>query len=355
MIGIKTVLTILIAILLFGVIIFIHELGHFLAAKLFKVKVNEFALGMGPTVFHFGKGETKYALRAFPIGGFCAMEGEDEDSEDDRAFNRKKVWQRMIIVVAGAVMNVILGFLIMIILTSQSDSFKSTTVADVGKAIHTQEGMAFEKGDQIVSINGYRIYTDSDFNYAVSRYASEPMSFVVNRNGEKVIVDQVTVNFSDVGPEDKQYAFLVQSIEKNFFTVIDQSAKNTVSIVRLVWGSLVDLVTGRYGIDALSGPVGTAGVIGEAATQGANFMESLMNVLWIMALITVNLGVFNLLPIPALDGGRLLFLLVEAIRRKPINPKYEGWVHAAGFILLIGIMVVVTFNDIVNLIGGNVR
>ncbi len=350
MIGINTVVTIIIAVLLFGVIILIHELGHFTAAKIFGVKVNEFALGMGPTIFHFGKGETKYALRAFPIGGFCAMEGEDEASGDPRAFNNKKVWQRIIIVIAGALMNIVLGFILMIILTAQSASFKSTTVADVGKAIQVESGASFQAGDEILSINGYRTFNDYDFNFAISRYAGEPMTFEVKRNGEKIAIEGVTVDFSNVGEGDAQYAFLVQGIDKNFFTVIEQSAKSTVSIVRVVWASLIDLITGKYGFEALSGPVGTAEIIGQAAAQGVNFVESLNNILWIMALITVNLGVFNLLPIPALDGGRLLFLIVEGIRRKPINPKYEGWVHAAGFVLLIGIMIAVTFKDIVNLI-----
>lgn len=350
MIGINTVVTIIIAVLLFGVIILIHELGHFTAAKIFGVKVNEFALGMGPTIFHFGKGETKYALRAFPIGGFCAMEGEDEASGDPRAFNNKKVWQRMIIVVAGALMNVVLGFILMVILTAQSDSFKSTTVADVGKAIQVESGASFQAGDEILSINGYRTFNDYDFNFAISRSGGQSMTFEVKRNGEKIVIEGVTVDFSNVGEGDAQYAFLVQGIDKNFFTVLEQSAISTVSIVRVVWASFIDLITGKYGFEALSGPVGTAEIIGEAASQGVNFVESLNNVLWIMALITVNLGVFNLLPIPALDGGRLLFLIVEGFRRKPINPKYEGWVHAAGFVLLIGIMIAVTFKDIMNLI-----
>ena len=348
----NTVVTILIAVLLFGVIILIQELGHFIAAKLFGVKVNEFALGMGPTIFRFGKKETKYALRAFPIGGFCAMEGEDEASGDPRAFNNKKVWQRIIIVIAGALMNIILGVIIMLILTAQSASFKTTTVSGVGKPVQVENGFSFQAGDEIVSINGYRTYNDYDFNFAMSRYADKPMTFVINREGQNLTVEGVTVNFSNLAEGDPRYVFLVKGQAKNFFTTIDQAAKSTVSIARVVWASLVDLISGRYGIDALSGPVGTAGVIGEAAAQGVNFVESLNNVLWIMALITVNLGIFNLLPIPALDGGRLLFLLIEAIRRKPINRKYEGWVHAVGFMFLIGIMLVVTFNDIMNLIRG---
>ncbi len=348
MVFISTVVTILLTVLLFGIVIFLHELGHFLTAKMFGVKVNEFAMGMGPKIFSFGKHETKYSVRAFPIGGYCAMEGEDQDSDDERAFNKKKVWKRIIIVVAGALMNLILGFLLMLALTAQEPSFKSTILADVGQAVTVQEG-EFQPGDKILEINGYRVFNDYDVNFSLSRFAAEPMDFLVQRGNEKVLLQGVSLDFSKVTDEDKNYAFLVEPIEKNFFTVIGQSAKSTVSIGRLVWASLGDLISGRYGMEALSGPVGTAEVIGQAAAQGTNFMESLNNLIWIMALITVNLGIFNLLPIPALDGGRLLFLIIEGIRRKPVNPKYEGWVHAAGFVLLIGLMVVVTFNDIVRL------
>lgn len=319
-------------------------------AKAFGVKVNEFALGMGPKLFSFGKKETKYSLRAFPIGGYCAMEGEDSESQDERAFNRQKIWKRILIVAAGAIMNILLGFLLMIGMTVQEDSFKSTTIVQTGSAVTVESG-AFESGDRVLAINGYHIYNDYDLNFSLSRYANEPMDITVQRtSGGKATLTGVAIDYSKITSQDP--ALRVQAIPKNFLTVISQSAKSVVSIARIVWASLIDLISGRYGLDAVSGPVGTAQVIGQAATQGANFMESLNNIIWIMALITVNLGVFNLLPIPALDGGRLLFLIVEAIRRKPIPPKYEGWVHAAGFMLLIGFMVVVTFNDIWRLIQG---
>lgn len=345
----NTVLTIILAVLLFGLIIFVHELGHFLTAKMFGVRVNEFALGMGPRILKFGKKETVYSLRLFPIGGFCAMEGEDGDSDDERAFFRQKVWKRMIIVVAGAVMNIILGFLLMTALTLQEPSYKSTTLNDVGSAVTTEQG-AFEPGDKVISINGYRVFNDYDLNFSLSRFQNEKMDFVVQRGNERVTIQGVAIDYAKIGGEEGGYAFLVQPIPKTFFTVISQSGKSVVSIVRLVWASLIDLISGRYGMEAMAGPVGTANIIGEAAAQGQNFMESFNNILWIMALITVNLGVFNILPVPALDGGRLLFLIVEAIRRKPI--KREGLVHAIGFIILIGFMLLVTFNDIMRLIRG---
>ncbi len=347
----NTVWTILIALLLFGLVIFLHEFGHFFTAKLFGIKVNEFALGMGPKLISFGKGETKYSLRLLPIGGFCAMEGEDEDSTDPRAFNRQKVWKRIIVVAAGAIMNLILGFFLLLALRAQADYFLSNTIHSVGDAVTYTDGASLEAGDKVVSINGFRIFCEFDMNYALSQYGGEPLDFVVKRGGQTVDVPGVKINFKQVTGKDNQYAFYIEELPKTVGSVITQAAKYTVSIGRIVWVSLIDLIRGRYGLDAVSGPVGTVEIIGEAASAGANFKESLNNLIWVMAMITVNLGIFNLLPIPALDGGRLLFLVIEAIRRKPVPPKYEGWVHAAGFVLLIGLMLVVTFNDVLKLFG----
>lgn len=345
----STPVTIILAVLLFGLVIFLHELGHFLTAKMFHIKVNEFALGMGPKLFSFTKGETAYSLRLLPIGGFCAMEGEDGESEDARAFSKQKVWKRIIVVCAGALMNLILGFVLLISLQAQKDSFLSNTITGVGAAVSVEDGYSLEEGDQITAINGYFILDDYDVNYALSRYGNEPMTFTVQRGEQRIDVPGVKIDYQKVTGKDDGFAFYVQGIEKNVLTVLDQSARYCVSIGRIVWAGLIDLVTGKYGLDAVSGPIGTAEVIGQAAAAGTNFLESLNNLLWIMALITVNLGIFNLLPVPALDGGRLLFLIIEGIRRKPVPAKYEGWVHAAGFVLLIGFMLVVTFNDIWNL------
>lgn len=342
----NTPLTVILAVLLFGVVIFLHEFGHFITAKMFHIKVNEFALGMGPKLFSFQKGETAYSLRLLPIGGFCAMEGEDDDSKDERAFGRQKVWKRIIVVAAGAIMNILLGFVLMLSLQMQETSYLSPNISGVGAAVTVEDGQELKKGDRITAINGYLVLNDYDVNYALSRYGNEPMTFEVRRSGEKITVSNVSIDFEKMTGKDDGYAFYVEPVKKTFFSVIGQSCSYVVSIGRVVWAGLVDLVTGHYGLDAVSGPIGTAEVIGQAAASGSNFVESLNNLLWIMALITVNLGIFNLLPIPALDGGRLLFLLVEAVRRKPLPAKYEGWVHAAGFVLLIGFMVIVTFNDI---------
>lgn len=343
----NTALTIVLTVLLFGILIFLHEFGHFITAKMFGIRVNEFALGMGPKLWSFTRGETEYTLRPFPIGGFCAMEGEDEESSDPRAFGSQKVWKRIIVVCAGAVMNLLLGLVLMGVLLVQQESYLSTTITGVGSAVTSSQEL--QKGDRITAVNGYAVLNDYDFNYAISRYGGEAMTFTVERGGEKLVIDNVVIDPEKITGKDDGYAFFVQPIPRTVGSVLDQTWRYVVSIARVVWGGLMDMITGNVGLDAMSGPIGTAEIIGEAATSGKTLLESLNNLMWIMALITVNLGIFNLLPVPALDGGRLLFLVVEAIFRKPVPAKYEGWVHMAGFVLLMGLMLVVAFNDIVKL------
>lgn len=345
-----TVLLILIAVLLFCLIIFFHEFGHFITAKSFGVRVNEFSLGMGPKIFGFTKGDTTYSLRLLPIGGYCAMEGEDEESADARAFCNKKVWKRMIIVVAGAVINILLGIVLCFTQVVQEDVFLSTTLSGVGDAVIVEEGELLP-GDKIVAIDGYSIYNSHDLNFMMAYGKGAPADFTVKRQGQKVTVSGVKLDYSNLDGAEKPYAFYVEPIEKTVFSVIGQSAGEAMSITRLVWRCLVDIVTGNYNMNDLAGPVGTAQAIGQAASAGRNFGESVNNIIFVMAMITVNLGVFNLLPLPALDGGRLVFMILEAIRRKPISRKAEGIIHGVGFALLILLMIVVTYNDITRLVG----
>lgn len=345
---------IIIAVLLFGFMIFIHEFGHFFTAKLSGIRVNEFALGMGPTLFHFQRGETKYSLRALPIGGFCAMEGEDEESSDDRAFNRKPVWKRILVVVMGAVMNVLLGLVLMMVLLGQKPMFNSTTISQFypGSALQ-QAGL--REGDEFVSVDRYRILGDKDLSFALATANPDSVDIQIMRNGKPVSYDNVKFNSRSVdGKKVVTLDFYVRPIAKNFGTLITKSVQDTVSTVRMVWYSVVGLVTGKFGFNDLAGPIGTAKAISEAASIGLqqNFLAALNNILYMMMLITVNLGVVNLLPLPALDGGKLLFLVVEGIRRKPLNQKYEGWVNAVGFCLLMVLMVVVAYSDILRLITG---
>lgn len=337
------VISILLTVLIFGVIIFIHEFGHFITAKLSGVTVNEFALGMGPTIAKFYKNGTKYALRAFPIGGFVSMEGEDEDSDDEGAFCKKPVYKRIIIVAAGAFMNILLGFLIVLLLVAMQPKLGSMEVAKFRDNAQSQ-ATGLRVGDEILKIDGLRIFDISDFNYAFYyNGGDDKYDITVLRNKSEVNLKDVKLAMVDVGDGSSAFDFYLRQIDKNPLTVIEQAGKKTLSVARLVWMTLGDMVTGRAKVTDMSGPVGVAGAVSQASSMG---FES---VLLLAALITINVGIFNLLPIPALDGGRLVFLIIEGIRRKPVPAKYEGWIHAAGFVLMMGLMVFVTFNDVFRL------
>ena len=337
--------TVLLTVLIFGLIIFIHELGHFLTAKATKIKVNEFALGMGPALFHFTRGETKYALRLFPIGGYVSMEGENEDSEDDRSFGNRPVWCRILVVVAGAVMNLVLGFLIVLIITANQSAVASTTIAVFDS--QATSNSALKENDEILKINGSPVRIDYDIIFSLVRDTDGKADFVVRRDGEVVMLADVPFPVQKTAEgQTIRLDFKVFPVEKNIFTVTRQAFYYSITIARVVWISLLDLITGKFGVQQLSGPVGVSQAIGQASSIGWQSVFSLA------AFITINVGIFNLLPLPALDGGRLMFLIIEIIRRKPVNPKYEGFVHTAGFALLILLMIVVTFNDIARLIRG---
>lgn len=339
------------AILFFGLIVGIHELGHFLTAKLFKVKVHEFSLGMGPAIFKKKKGDTQYSLRCLPIGGYVKMEGEDEESEDENAFCKKKWWKKFIIVAAGAIMNLILGLIFVTLLTCMDDLIGTTEIHSFyDNAVSAQSGL--EVGDTIKKINGTTIFTSRDLSYCMTRDEDGVYEMVVERDGEKVQLDAVKFErkTDENGNSTIIYDFIIVGEEKTFFNVISTSFKDTLSIARLVWLTLFDLVTGHYGINDLSGPVGTVSIIANATSEAVATGVGFDMIVYIMALITINVGVFNLLPIPALDGGRLFFILIEAVRRKPIPAKYEAYIHMAGLALLMLLMVVITFNDIRNLI-----
>ena len=334
MIVIVQVLLVIIAVLLFGFIIFIHEFGHFMTAKLSGIRVNEFAIGMGPTLFRFQKGETTYALRLLPIGGFCA-------------FNNKPVWKRILVVVMGAVMNIILGLALMMILLVQQPAFSSTTIGEFQEGAATQAA-GLQVGDTFTKVDGYKVTTDRDLSFALATANPNAVEIEVLRDGQTLTFSDVKFHTKDNdGTKVLMLDFYVNPIPKNVGTLITKSFQDTVSTVRMVWYSLAGLVTGKFGF-------GAASAIGEVASQGLqqSFGTAINNILYMMMIITVNLGVVNLLPFPALDGGRLVFLLVEAVRRKPVNPKYEGWVNAAGFVLLMCLMVVITFSDILRLVTG---
>lgn len=342
---------ILIAIVVFGIIIAVHEFGHFAVAKACGIRVNQFAIGMGPALFKFQRGETEYALRLLPIGGYCAMEGEDSESTDDRAFRKKSVPKRIAVVVAGAVMNLLLGFVLVLITTCMSDLVPSTTVSrfhkdEAGNSVATSEQCGLQVDDKILSINGMRVFTDGDISYKLSYTEDSTFDLVVERNGEKVTLNDVTfLNTQTEGRLD----FGIYGYDKTPLNVLSYSLRETVSIGRMIWMSLFDLITGKYGFHDLSGPVGIVTAIGDAASTGTTIKQHLQSLIPMMSMITINVGIFNLLPLPALDGGRLIFLIVEAIRRKPVKPEHEGLVHIIGLVLLFALMIAVTFNDVKNL------
>lgn len=337
----QTVYPILIAVLFFQLIIVIHEGGHFVAARLMKIKVNEFSIGMGPKLIQFTKGETKYTLRLVLFGGYCAMEGEDSNSDDENAFSNKRVIQRIFVVVAGAFMNLVLGLVIISIMVSTQSLIGTTTVAKFeDNALSSQ---TLEVGDKIKSIDGMRVYTSTDVTTGLSRSADNTVEFVVERNGEARTFD---VEFEMSEYEGHQYInmdFFVLGVEKTFSSVIKESLAQFVSYCRMIFLSLHYLIVGRYGVSDISGPVGTVSIVSTAVKT------SLPTVLRIMALLTVNVGLFNLFPFPALDGWRLFVLAFEGIFKKKLPSKFEWLINSIGLALLIGLMCVVTFSDITKL------
>lgn len=348
------ILLVIIGVILFDLIIIAHEFGHFYTARSFGIRVNEFALGMGPKILKIKKGETVFSLRLFPIGGFCAMEGEDEESDDPSAFGKKAAWKRSIVVIAGAVMNIILGFLMTILLLAQSSKFASTTISDFkADAVSSSSGLA--EGDEIIKINGSKIYTYKDLTFDLTIDGKNEFDIEVKRGNE--ILDLKNVNFktslNEKGKSVIQLDFHLKAIDKNFATLITQAYLDTISTIKITWISLVGIITGRFSLNNMMGPIGITSVIGQATTEGlkTSTLAAINNIIAIMAMITINLGVVNLLPLPALDGGRLLILLFEMITRKKIKSKYEGLIHAIGFLLLIILMIFSAYSDVARIFG----
>ncbi len=337
----------LVAVLLFGVIIAIHEFGHFFFAKLFKVKVNEFALGMGPAILKKKIGETQYALRLFPIGGFVSMEGEDSASDDDRAFNKKKPYQRFIIVAAGAILNLILGLIVVAVCISMQNLVGTRVVHSFDEnAISCNYGL--KAGDEIIKINDTHVYSSRGIGFNMVRDTDNKLNLTVIRDGEKVELKDV--EFRQFELDGKMYVeqdFFIVGVDHTFFNVVKNAVLDSASIVQMVRLSLVDLCTGKYGMKDVSGPIGTISAIADSTAQGPTAKDKLFTALTLLSYISINVGVMNLLPIPALDGGRLFFIFVEFIRRKPIDPKREGIIHTVGLVLLLLLMAVISISDII--------
>jgi regulator of sigma E protease len=352
------IITILIAIAVFCVIILVHELGHFLVAKAFHMEVKEFSIGMGPRIIKIKGKKTIYSIKLFPIGGSVQL-SEDEESSSPNAFRNKPVWQRMLVIAAGAIMNLVLGFIVCIVSVS-SDDLVGTTMIHLPEDSTLHE-TALKDGDEILKINGMNTWTIMDIIYKLQNTALDLsdandgayFDIEVNRNGEYLILENVKFHtIENNGEINILQDFRFYGIRKSFGNIIESSAKNFLSEARLIWITFIDLIRGTYGLNDLSGPIGVVDNIGEVAKESIENGANLSSLWMMISFITINIGIFNLLPIPALDGARLVFLTIEAIRRKPISAEREGMVHFVGIMLLMILMLVITFKDIWMLVVG---
>ncbi len=337
----------LITVIVFGVLIFVHELGHFLAARIFGVRVNEFAIGMGPKLFsHRGKKSgTLYTLRLLPIGGYNSMEGEDEESSSEDSFCAKPVWQRMIIIVSGALMNILLGFIIMSVIVLTTKNYASNVidvfVKSEGMTEYPTEYGGLKSGDKIIKINGDRVHIADEVSYAIFNEGGAPVNVTVIRNGEKKVIENVAFPTAESGGVVygiRNFYFKVEP--KTLGSTLKHTFYGSVNSIVQIFDSIKGILSGRYGFKDVSGPIGVGEAIGQAAKVGPSTLLTLT------VLLAMNLGIFNLLPIPALDGGRLVFLIIEAIRRKPLPKDVEATVNGVGMLVLLSVVVIVAFKDV---------
>ena len=343
-------LQIILAILAFGMLVIVHEFGHFITAKRGGVQVNEFWIGMGPTLLKKEHNGTLYCLKLLPFGGACVMEGEDEDSESEHAFGKASLPRRMLIVAAGALMNFLVGFLIVLAViqpNGPNGGYIVSTIDSIDPASTAAAEGGLQAGDEILEVDGYNILMRSDFEIALARGADTTYEVVVRRDGEKITLPAVVLEATIEGEDGRKMIGLTFAEQPDSIGMhVNMAVRTSVNYARMVWASLGMLVTGQVGVDQLSGPVGVAEVMATTASY------SIAAFLQLVAFISINLGVMNLLPLPALDGGRLVFLILEGIRRKPVPAKYEGYIHAAGLMLLLALMVYVTGQDILRIVAG---
>lgn len=353
-------MSILFAILLFSLLIFLHELGHFVAAKLSGVRVNEFSMFMGPAIWKKQKGETLYSIRCIPIGGYCAMEGEDGGSDDPRSFDRASWWKRLIILAAGSLMNFLTGLVLLVLFFSTERQFILPVVTQIeeGCAIAGEKGI--QEGDRILEVDGERIYVYSDFQMILDLNGGENHDLVLLRDGQRVELKDFAMVKGEFPNEDGstslRYGFSFSLVPASFTETVKYVWNSALDMVRMVRLSLKMLLTGQAGIRDVGGPVMIVQQMTQVAEASATTYYAIMNLVYFGAFIAINLAVMNLLPIPALDGGRIVCLLittlVEASTHEKINPKYEGYLHGVGMILLLALMALIMFKDIFVLIKG---
>lgn len=336
---------IILAVLVFGTIIFVHELGHFLLAKANGIRVDEFSLGMGPRLFSKVKGETRYSLKLLPIGGSCMMGEDDVNDTGEGSFNSKSVWARIAVVAAGAIFNFILAFVFAVIIVAYT-GYDEPVISDVIPG-YSAEAEGMQAGDKIIKMNDKSIHIWREVTYYNTFHAGETIELVYERDGEKHEVTIIPMQ-DDTG----RYLMGVQAPMKyqkaNVFTAVQYGLYEVKFWISTTLESLKMLVTGNVGMDQLSGPVGIGEIVNDTYQESKDygFVVVMMQMLSIGILLSANLGVMNLLPLPALDGGRLVFLFIEAIRGKRVSPEKEGLVHLVGMVLLMALMVFVLFNDL---------
>lgn len=345
------------AILLFGILIAVHEWGHFIAARICGVTVLEFSLGMGPVLWkHMGKKGTQFSIRLLPIGGFCAMEGEEEASEDPHALSNQGFWRKTFVFAAGAFMNVVAGFVLLLCLFINSQGFRMPEITSFAPEFTLRGEEGLMEGDILYRIDGERIYTFSDVGMFLSRGNGENFDLVVLRDGEKVRLDNfpmTLMTYTDTATGESYQGFGL-SFGRVEEATLGMKLKMTwltgVDFVRIVRYSIQELFRGNAGMNELSGPVGIVATIQDVGKQSPTVLDAIANIIYFGAMIAMNLAVFNLLPIPALDGGRIFFLIISTISlkvfKKKIPEKYEATINMVFFMLLMALMLFVTFNDI---------
>lgn len=381
-------LTAVVTIIMFLVMVSLHEFGHFIVGKLLNFKILEYSIGFGPKLVSGTKGETKYSLRCIPLGGYCKFDGEDTESDNPRAFSNQKVWKRILVVVAGGVFNIILGFAIFLLIVPLTSPIATNVVSTVVENSYVEEA-GLMPGDKIIEIDGKNVSFYNDITLATSMFDKDTDTTIkVRRNGKKMSLtfrpteQVVTYSYEEegirvndiingksieekfyrydvdaerdetkIGTEETDTRYIIGFVPRNedvtVFNLWGEAWNQTKFVVKLVYQSLWQMITGKVGLDQMSGPVGIVNEVNNAVNSGT---YNWLRVLNLVALLTINLGVFNLLPIPALDGGRLFFMVIELIRRKPIPPEKEGTIHMIGMALLLALVVVISFNDIMKLI-----
>ncbi len=347
-----SVIYVLAGIFIFGFLVAVHELGHFLAARLCGVRVNEFSIGMGPLLWHKETGETRYSLRLLPIGGFCALEGEDGDTGDERSFIRQGFWKKLIILAAGSIMNLLAGIAVIACIFATATGFYVDQVAGFSEGFPLEGEEGLMEGDVFYKIDGWRTYLRGDASLFLRFNDGEGVDVEVIRDGEKVVLKDLPLYRGTYDGQPGRFGLMVGAarIPATFFNTVKFIGYQTLDFVQQVWFSLIQLVRGNVGLSEVSGPVGIVSTMTEVGNASETALDAFENIAFFGALIAVNLAVMNLLPIPALDGGRIFFLVVDALAmllfKRKVPEKYQAAVNAACFAALMGLMLLITLKDV---------